>query len=84
MGKKTGCDEFVEDQLIMALTTLSNTFLMIKRVKNMEDICFMEGFAEKNSLSIFSARHNITVLHTKIHSSQTPPPFFAKKTSTKI
>ena len=45
----------------------------------MEDICSMEGFAEKNSLSIFSARHNITVLHTKIHTSQTPHGVCKKK-----
>lgn len=50
----------------------------------MEDICSMEGFAEKNSMSIFSARHNITALHTKIHTSQTPPLFLQKKQAQKF
>ena len=49
----------------------------------MEDIYSMEGFAEKNSMSILSVRHNITVLHTKIHPSfrppPTPPPRFLQK-----
>ena len=51
----------------------------------MEDIYSMEGFAEKKSMSILSVRHNITVLHTKIHPSFRPPhPVFCKKKSTQI
>ena len=46
----------------------------------LEDICSMKGPSEKNAILNFFSWHDLTALHTKFHTSQTPPSRFLQIT----
>ena len=77
--KGTGCDEYVEDQLNVASKNFAKyLFDDTDGKRYLEDICSMKGWSEKNAILNFFSRHDLTALHTKFHTSQTPPSRFCK------
>ena len=75
--KGTGCDEYVEDQLNVASKNFAKyLFDDTDGKRYLEDICSMKGWSEKNAILNFFSRHDLTALHTKFHTSQTPPFMF--------
>ena len=52
--KKTGCDEYVEDQLNVANKNLTKYLFHDKDGKRyLEDICSMKGWSDKKAIWIF-------------------------------
>ena len=47
----------------------------------MENICSMKGWSNKNVILNFFSRCNLTALHTKFNTRQTPPSRFLQITS---
>jgi len=83
--KRTGYNEYVEDQLNMARKNLANyPFDEKDSNKYLKDICSMNGWSDKNAILSFFSRHNLTALHTKFHICQTTRSRFLQITSQKF
>ena len=79
--KGTGCDEYVEDQLNVASKNFAKyLFDDTDGKRYLEDICSMKGWSGKDAILNFFSRHDLTALHTKFHTSQTPPSPFLQIT----
>ena len=78
--KKTGCGEYVADQLNVAGKNFAKYLFDDTDGKGyLEDICSMKGWSGKNAILNFFSRHDQIALHTKFHTCQTPPlSFFCK------
>ena len=82
IGKETGCNEYVEDQLNVARKKLAKyPFDEKDGKKYLKDICSMNGWTDKNAILSFFSWHNLTSLHTKFHICQTPRSPFLQVTS---
>ena len=71
-------NEYVEDQLNVASKNLASFFYEKIGKQYLEDICSMKGWSDKDAILNLFSRHNLSALHTKFHTSQTPSSrFFA-------
>ena len=79
LRKKTGCDEYVEDQLNVGNKNFAKyPFDDTDSKRYLEDICSMKGWSDKDAILNLFSRLNLSALHTKFHTSQPPPyTFFA-------
>ena len=65
-------NEYVEDQLNVACKNLASFFYEKIGKQYLEDICSMKGWSDKNAILNFFSRLDLTALHTKFHTCQTP------------